>query len=791
MTLRSNVIVGFEVAGRPLQWLEKTLDRFGMRMRLTARDLLRLGGTISSYFSRVESIWLRFLRLGDVFAGGMEEVEWVLGDLADVVGEALEPALEFLADILENVVDYAEENPWLQWAIILPLIIALVGKLAAGILRMVGTIKLAAGTLMTWHREALGFVDGIRYVTIALTEGKEAADKWLVTTGKLQRMIAEERDRFFQLREALADKIQVTRQNISFIDKEIASRKRNIAQIDQQINALTGLLGTSPEVIERIEELTAKREKETTALEKLQARRDREVKKLYKYQDQLIEVEGEITSINKLTKEYAKQSKKQEKGVRGVFTTVKKGLKPMAKWAAIGTSLIGLAFGLFLAWEPLQDLFEVVTDILYDLLSPLEPIIESFADWLEENPDLAKALILLILLLPAVFLGMKVLGKVGGILGKVFGKLGDILGKVTSPFGKLEQGTWKTYLAEAALIGAVAALIFSLAYFFTSLMKTGVGLWEAVGALSAVFAAILGFLGGLVLLARGLSTVSSQVWMGIAALAALVGIVTLLTWAFTMLLQPLTQIEGGIAALWNLVGALLALLAGCTILIAVLGALGPLALLGAMAFLMLGAAVLMAGTGFYLAGMGAQLLAQAIGFLIDKLVESISVLPQAVALLFGLGAGLMAVGMGGLVALAGLMAAFMGFTMFSTAIAMTAGALYMLAGAISAVAAALRAVPDWARGIVGGFLGGLASIGRAIGGMFGIPGAQRGGIVERAGIVYVHPGELIVPARVTPEVGGEYHNTFFITAYIRGEEDIRALAEEINKLQAAKIGRTV
>lgn len=67
----------------------------------------------------------------------------------------------------------------------------------------------------------------------------------------------------------------------------------------------------------------------------------------------------------------------------------------------------------------------------------------------------------------------------------------------------------------------------------------------------------------------------------------------------------------------------------------------------------------------------------------------------------------------------------------------------------------------------------------------GLKTAKTGGYVTTGGLLEVHPDEWILPAGYTPSVS----NTYYITATIREESDIRSLAEELSKLQQEEYRR--
>jgi len=69
--------------------------------------------------------------------------------------------------------------------------------------------------------------------------------------------------------------------------------------------------------------------------------------------------------------------------------------------------------------------------------------------------------------------------------------------------------------------------------------------------------------------------------------------------------------------------------------------------------------------------------------------------------------------------------------------------------------------------------------------MVKVPKVQRGGFVERGGLAYLHPAEIVVPYREPVPSTGEIviNNIFNVEATVREEADIYRIAEELSRLQ--------
>ena len=437
------------------------------------------------------------------------------------------------------------------------------------------------------------------------------------------------------------------------------------------------------------------------------------------------------------------------------------GAKGILKSLTIGALALGgaaiisaLAFAAFQNLsDPLMELFTSIGDAIAPITDFFGGIIEGISEAIDACPALAAAFVAAVV---AIGVGLIILQKVlGKVASTVVDKLSGGLDKVASPMKKVSEGAWKNTLANAALVASIALLVFALGSFFATLASTGVGVWEAVAALGAVLAVIVAFIVGLAFCAKMLSEIGPDIWIGIAAVAALVGIVILLTWALTMLLVPLTQLPGGIANLYLLSGALILLMGSFAAIAIVLGTFAPVAAVGAAIMLVLAAAALILGAAVLLAGIGIDLAAKAIFLLVGNLSGVLTLVPA----IFGLAAGFTALGLAGLLAGPGLI---------------------LLAAGLMATALALAFLNSIGLGNV------AAAAGAALVTTF-VPRLQEGGLVTAGGLAYLEPAEVVTPAG---EAGGTYHNTFYISATIKSEDDIKALAKEINRLQASEIGRT-
>ena len=739
-----------------LDTLDDALYRMGMRMRLTGRDLMRLGGVADRFFKRQLSNVLKYLSFSELWTASFEDIRLAIGDIADEVAAVLDPWLTTIADWLEVLADWLSENPWVVYAGGVLVLITAVMMLLAKFATFVGFLNLWVGGIITAHRAALGFSEALTYLIIKLRDGEEAANKYLASLKNLKGPY----------------------------DILIDQAKRRIAHLKNE-NTLLDLEESS--LRETAKALAAKKDKSKEEI--IQA--DLVDKKLANLTTRRVRnkieiglLEKRIEALNEARVKETKTTKKNLKLKDKVWTSTKKGAKTFLKFSAIGAGLLTLGWGLFLSWEPLTDLFADIGDLLTDLLSPLADVIYAIDDWITENPEAAKTLLGIIL---AVLGGIAILsrfGKLTGLVSTLTGKFASVLGKIPGPQKRMSSSTFKATLAIAALISSLALLFYTLTGFFTALSKMGMGTGEMLGFFTAILGALLGFLAGLGLVARGFGTFAGAAWKGILALTALMGSISLLIFVLTSLISTIGSLEGGLAILWNVVGAIIALTGAMIGLGVLAGALTPILAPGVAILLGLGFAATLFAGALNLVALAASTLSNVFITLLEYLKANYTALLPLVPLLFGLAGGLTAAGLAGLLSFAGLAAAALGIGAVTLALTTFAGSIGLLAASIAALATALSAVPDWARDLVGGIIGGIGGILGGIAGIFKIPGLQRGGYITRSGLAYLHAGETVVPAGYTSsrtEVIN--YNTFNIS----GEGlSAREIAEEVSRILAER-----
>ncbi|RLC33833.1 hypothetical protein DRH14_04250, partial [Candidatus Shapirobacteria bacterium] len=152
MVLPIDVLIKMRSETPGLNALETAIDRFGMRLRLTGRDLMRLGGVTQRFFDNLNRRIIGFLRLGELFSGAWEDIQLALGDVADAIAIGLEPILVTLADWLESLADFLETQPWIGLAVAILLVAFALGKVIGKLITFGGYMNLTVGALITWHK---------------------------------------------------------------------------------------------------------------------------------------------------------------------------------------------------------------------------------------------------------------------------------------------------------------------------------------------------------------------------------------------------------------------------------------------------------------------------------------------------------------------------------------------------------------------------------------------------------------------------------------------------------------
>jgi len=757
MSLPIDVLIKMRAETPGLSTLESAIDRFGMRLRLTGRDLMRLGGVTERFFDNLNRRIVGFLRLGEVFSGAWEDVQLAIGDVADAIAIGMEPLLEILVDWLERLADFLETQPWIGLATAIALVSFAVGKLIGKLLVFKGYMSLTVGALITAKKSGLSFTQVLEYLVIRLKEGEEAAKAYLASikgAGGPLGILIENKKRM-----------------LNQIATEIEKLRANRASLIRMRNeyARTGL--TTKEA--------------QAAYAEINKMMDQNYKMLVRQRLKYVMVSDEIKRLERRQKKSLTGLKKETSLRERLTRGIRKSSKGLLKFGAITSGIVTLGLLFFLNWEPLLDLFQTIGELVEDALTPFGDFIYYIIDLIEEHPDLAKLFLMLIMGAAGAFLIFKKLGIVTKIVSGLTSKFGGILGKVSSPMTGVKKNTLKTVLAISALIASLALLFYTLTQFFLALSKMGLGAGEILGVFGAILTGILGFVAGLGLVLRVFGSVSPTLMKGILAFSLMIGVISLLVVTITNLISVIGELEGGLGVLWNVVGAMIALTGAMMGIAFVAGMLAPILAPGIGILLGLGLAANLFAIALNLVALAASTLSNVFVTLLEYLKANYTALLPLVPLLFGLAGGLTAAGVAGLASFLGLSAAALGIGAVTLALTAFAGSIGLLAASLSALAAALAAIPDWARDLVGGILGGISGIIGGVAGIFKIPSLQRGGYITRAGIAYLHAGETVVPAGYT---SSRSETINYITINISGEGlTPHEIAEEVSKILAERV----
>jgi len=803
----------FTVKGNlePLTEAEQLVYRLGLSLRLTGRDMMRLGGTIDRALRPFLTGMEKALAGSLAWEAGLEDISWAFEDIGSVIGDMFAPVLEQIVDILEYFAQVIEENPLARFLVIVGIGILLFAKLAASLLTFAGSFTLYAGTLMIASRAHLGFGATLKAIIIGLTQGQEAMLQYIaslkgigteaeIAKTKLMstwKVLQEQRARLLAEKKALEENAAAWQ----FYAQGAPDYEEKLKAYDAEINRVN--------------------------------------KALIKNEIQIETVSSRMEEFGITTVDASTGLKDLQKPSKGFFGSLKSGAKTFVKVAAGGFLLGGVASFLIANWEPLGDLFQTIGETLIDLFEPFAPIIEGITEWIEENPELAKTLLGIILAVSAMLL---IFPKIKELISSITNAISGLIGKLTEFTGvgqQANQTSAQMTFANAALLASVAALVAAIAYLFSVFGNLGVSLWEGVGAVAAMFAAILGFLVGLGQLSQMMGEVQGNIMMGVVAFGLLLGVFAAFLGILTLLLPRLLKATGGILGLvevlFTLAGAMLVL----ALVAALIGALAPLVIVGAIAFGILSLALLAFGAALIVAGIGLNMVVSSL----VKLAEIVPVLPLVAVGLMGIATGLFGIMVAGFGAFSAILLVAGSLFLLAASLFITVGPLMMVSAGLLLAGTSLNIVnaslaqmvsfapvlPSLAAGLlsislaltgiaVSGF-GAAAAIMSLAGAMFLLAGAltaltiplgvvaalggqsavletlkhlpyfEEGGIVTRTGVAVVHKGEEIVPAKGTPASRAVY-NTFYINATIREEADIEKLAREINRLQGTQIGRT-
>lgn len=88
------------------------------------------------------------------------------------------------------------------------------------------------------------------------------------------------------------------------------------------------------------------------------------------------------TAVGRWNKRALREEKKRGRGLKGLVSA---GLKTAASFGLLALALMAIQP----LMEALAPIFEAAGEVISEMISPLEPLIEAIAQWIEENPELA------------------------------------------------------------------------------------------------------------------------------------------------------------------------------------------------------------------------------------------------------------------------------------------------------------------------------------------------------------------------------------------------------------------
>jgi hypothetical protein len=801
---------------------EKAARNLGFEARILGRDIMRLSSIVTTFADIFMKGWTMMTSSSLNLGAAMEDITWALEDIAGTIGDALSPVLEVVGDILSQVADAFEGLPepvkliiglFILGAVVVLTLVSLFAKLFGALTMLRGTMKSTskdASNLFNTFNKYFGFLKG----GITSTEKLAQINGALIDTEK--KMIISQ----FNLKKVRGDINKIVKQNLL---TGVDENSMNAEKITQLADLRAKESAYSDEIIKAKAD-TAALNKESEGLSKGEKKQKKEGKGI-----------GDVfKSIGSSIKNLVM--------VLGPMAILFLAMGPLFELLAPIFEAVGEAFeNVFESLEPVIDMIvdfiehneALVVAILLSLAGVMlfAKFIPGFASTLgkiggafgqvakgaDETGDaltgtgtsawkniaaLAALVVALVPLLLAINEILKTIGLFKMSLTDVFGYLGTLSVNIIAITGALvffirslsgvQADTFKAVGVLIALSGAVDLMIGMFTLFLYVIGQSGMSITEVVGFLFSMAGAIsllMGVMTGIIIVLNAFSPI---VMKGAIAMVAMTVPILMLMAGFTGMFAAMGTMGGNvwemIAAMYAFVGATLALFYGMMTLAISFAALSaiPFVWMGVALMAALAGVAFLAATAFLVFSAGVQNLANAFinvmnastGFF-NSIIGSIPQMALALGIILGLGIAFVTLGMALLIAMPGL---FLG----AAGIAMVALSIGLLAGAIGALAGALNAIPGWATGIVGGIAGFIGGI------MGGIPMLQAGGVVEKGGIAYLEPAEVVVPPGGGGGIGaGSIYNTYNIQATIREDADIDKLAKKISEKQSKEYGGRV
>ena len=222
--------------------LEKQVDKFGMRIRLSSRDALRMGSVLDKAATTGISMFEKLLSGSMDWVALNEDIGLAWGDIGAVIGDTITPLLEGIIPILETVAQFLEANPWAIWVALIPLILSLVMKVGAEFFKVYGTGNMIVGMLVTAKKNMLSVGEAAHYMAVWTAQGEEAATAYLISLGKIQDLQVAEQKRDKKGRFAKGKK-NVPYKEVKDLGTEVGKTDSKFKKMGSSIATVAGLIG--------------------------------------------------------------------------------------------------------------------------------------------------------------------------------------------------------------------------------------------------------------------------------------------------------------------------------------------------------------------------------------------------------------------------------------------------------------------------------------------------------------------------------------------------------------------
>ena len=795
----------------------KAAREIGFEARILGRDILRLSGVVTNFADIFMKGWSLMTSSSLGLGAAMEDINWAIEDIAATIGDALSPILEIVADIMEKVADAFEGLPdplkmiiglVILGGVVLLTLTALVSKLFGALTMLRGTMKATtkdASSLFNKFRTAFPWLQGSISQTekLAILNGT-LQDKQIALAGAQLKL----RDTNKELQKVMNTQLLTGADQSSMTEEQ----KKRLAELQAQQSKYTNDVVTTKDDIKKLTEERegmmkgeTKEKKETKGLKDVFKGLGSTIKNLAFTFGPLIILFLALGPIIELISPILE-------AIGDAFAEVFDALEPVIDAivdfidnnqelvVALLLSLVA-AVGLFKILPGLTGALGKLGGLFGKVATPAgeagEALEGTGASTWKNVLAFAALVAALVPLLLAINEVLKTVGTFGFSLGDLFGYLAEIAGTIITVTGALmfmirglSGVSVDAYKAVAVLIAlslAVDLLIVVLAHFLGVVGAAGLSVYEVLGFLMALVGPVIMLTGAMAAIVFILSTLAPHAMKAAVAMIALAVPIVIIVGAFTLLLYAIaalgTDIGSFIMLMWTFVGVFIALMAAMVIM----GLLAPLVIAGAAGFMMLAGAVFIVAAAFILFALAIDIMVNAfirlMGAIVGFTTQMVTLVPTlvvAIVGIFGLALAFMALGLALLIAVPGLFLGAAGMLALSIGV----GAL---AASILALARALDAVPDWARGFVGTLAGGITAIFAPM-----IPRLQEGGVVERGGIAYLEPAEVVTPkGGAAPGGLSSIYNTYNIQAIIREDADIDKLAKKISEKQSKEYGGRV